>query len=116
MTTQDKFARKFVDLIAFAERNGIKVLCTSLWRNAVTQARMFKEGTSKADGVTNISKHQLGCAADLVVLNNNGQPIWKLHFKYNILGTYWESLGGKWGHRWFEQGKTQFDDIYHFEM
>jgi len=24
-------------------------------------------------------------------------------------------MGGVWGGRWYKEGKTPFDDIYHFE-
>jgi hypothetical protein len=116
MTNAAKFARKFVDLIQYAEQQGIKVLCTSLWRDPAEQLELFYNHKSKADGVNHFSMHQLGRAADLVILNDDGGTDWNISWKYHKLGSHWESLGGTWGHRWFEQGKTQFDDIYHFEM
>lgn len=116
MTASTKFARKFVGLIQYAEQAGIKVLCTSLWRDAAEQLELFYAKKSKADGIRKVSMHQLGRAADLAVLDDHGKAVWELTPQYTKLGVFWESVGGTWGHRWFERGKTEFDDIYHFEI
>lgn len=81
-----------------------------LWRTPEEQNTMFLNGVSNCDGYKILSKHQLGCAADIAVLKD-GKIIWKYCNEYEILGTYWENLGGIWGGRWKNP-----HDIYHFEM
>jgi len=105
-----KFARNLGKLLAFAEQRSIHVLMYWLWRTPEEQHTMYLNGVSNCDGYETLSKHQLGCAADIAVLID-GKIDWKYRNEYEILGAYWETLGGTWGGRWKNP-----HDIYHFEM
>jgi hypothetical protein len=116
MNAPDRFARNFIKLIQFAMMEHIDIICTSMWRDQATQLRMFHDKLSNADGVNEKSMHQLGRAADIAVMNPNNVVVWEDDPRYHKLGQFWESLGGVWGHRWYERKVTKFDDLYHFEM
>lgn len=111
MEKNDKFARNWGRLLKYAVRNEIDFLVTSLYRTTSQQAALFRDGKSRADGVNNKSKHQLGQAGDLVILHD-GQPIWDDIPEYAVLGKFWEgTLEGRWGGNF-----PTFKDIYHFEV
>jgi len=110
MTKREKFGRDLGKLIDFAHDNDINIITYSLFRTVEDQKKLFESGKSHCDGVNNLSKHQLGRAVDLVIMEN-GKAVWERNWKYEKLGDFWKSLGNKWGGDW----KT-LNDIYHFEV
>lgn len=111
MSEHEKFARMLGKLLAYAERQNIKVLMYWLWRSAEQQNEMFKAGgKTNCDGYKVLSNHQLGRAADIAVVVD-GSIRWEMRPEYELLGRYWEGLGGTWGGRW-----KGLNDIYHFEV
>ena len=110
-----KFEHTFAIFTFYSRSRGISFITTSFLRTAEEQEKLFKEGKSGCDGKTRISKHQKGRARDIVIIDKNGNPIWDYITDYDVLGELWEQLGGKWGGRWFKEGKTKFNDLYHFE-
>ena len=78
---------------------GTPVCILELYRSLETQRIYVARGVSK----TMNSKHLNGLAVDLVFLSDlqddgviNYSPE-----KYKLLGEYWESLGGRWGGRFW---------------
>lgn len=78
------------------------------WRSAATQARLYAQGrTMPGPVVTGVrfSKHELGNAFDLDLEGYSrevGMPLWR------FLGTWWKSIGLRWGGDWGDYG--------HFEL
>ena len=118
MATDDriKFEYNFAVLTIRAEIKNIRFITTSFLRTAEQQNELFKKNLSKFDGHESKSKHQSGRAKDVVIVDKDGSLIWGHVPAYDILAEIWESLGGTWGGRWYIDGKTEFDDCYHFEM
>ena len=112
---RSNFEYKFALLTFYARTFGISFITTSFLRTAEEQNKRFKKGKSLCDGYKKISKHQLGRARDIVIIDSEGNPIWEHIPEYDRLGKLWEQIGGVWGGRWYKEGKTPFDDIYHFE-
>jgi len=109
-----QFNYKFGMLSVYASIKDIKFICTAYTRTAPEQNKFFKDGKSNCDGYKKISKHQLDRARDIVIIDDKGNPIWDCP-EYLVLGQFWESMGGTWGLRWYEQGKTKFKDHFHFQ-
>lgn len=67
-----------------------------LKRSDEEQRRLFNKGLSKCDGKVKISKHQLGQAIDMYLLDSLGRLIdWKdIPKKAEYYHQYWETLGG----------------------
>jgi len=95
----------------------INFIVTDFIRTAIEQNKRFKEKKSLCDGYKKISKHQKARAKDLVIIDKKGNPIWEHIPEYDKLGEIWSSIAGKenWGGTWFKEGKTTFNDIYHFQ-
>lgn len=110
MTKQEKFARDLGKLIDYAHDNDINILTYSLFRTADEQKKLFDAGKSNCDGTEKISKHQLGRAVDLVVMED-GKAVWDRNWKYEKLAEFWKGLGNRWGGDF-----KSLDDIYHFEV
>lgn len=111
MEKHDKFARNWGRLLKYSINNGIDYLAYSLFRTTAQQQELFKQGKSHCDGVKARSRHQDGCAGDLVILVD-GAPCWDEIPEYAKLGAFWENvLGGRWGGHF-----NEFKDIYHFEV
>ena len=77
-------------------------------RTAETQAQLFKEGLSKADGINNLSNHQSGKALDFYAYVNNSSS-WEHHHLAMVACAHLQAasmLGYKirWGGLW--QRKT----------
>lgn len=118
--TQNKkrleFFLKFSALILYAWSKKIWVIPFSIYRTAEQQNEKFKAGRTLCDGYNRQSKHQLWRASDILVLDDNLNSAWDVRDKYLILAIFWEAIGGTWGYRWYEQGKVDFKDYYHFEI
>ena len=63
---------------------------------------------SQGKSWTTYSKHISGLAADLLILDSAGKPVWDVK-QYKPLGEFWQRLGGIWGGSW-----EQIDAV-HFE-
>jgi len=114
------FNYKFGMLSVWASIKGIKFIVFRYTCTVIEQNKLYQQGRTKpgkivtnCDGRKNISKHQRDQARDLVIIDDEGQPIWAHVPEYDMLGEIWESLGGKWGGNF--KG-VSFDDIYHFEL
>ena len=113
-----EFNEKFGMLSVFARFVGIRFICTSYTRTAEEQKILFDKDLSERDGIIKVSYHQLDRARDIAIIGEDGNVIndYKDHPSYTVLGEFWESLGGRWGGRWYKEGKTKFNDIFHFEL
>lgn len=121
-----QFVLNMAILFIYAHYCRIQLIITCLHRTAEAQFMRYQQGrTVEGKVVTNIdgykvkSKHQSWRAVDILIMRfSEGafRSIWKARELYEQLGAFWEKLGGKWGGRWYEQGLTRFDDVYHFEM
>lgn len=100
------FLYKIASLLTKAKDLSIPLICFTFYRSQSEQDKMVEEGKS----FTRHGKHTKWLAMDFVIYEN-GKCIWENDFRYNILGVYWESLGGTWGGRW-----NNLNDIYHFEV
>jgi len=115
--------RKLALLTFYAEAKGIRFNLTEFHRTPENQAERYAQGRTKpgniitnCDGVHSHSRHEFWEAADIVIVMDDGRRTLDPIPEYTILGEIWEQIGGTWGGRWFLDGKTTFNDIYHFEI
>ena len=101
-----EFTQMLVKLVIYAKSEGLNVFIDYVKRSAEDQYRLFKEGKSKCDGYKVLSRHQLGLAADIYIVNEDGQLDFN-HNDYDKLHEYWEKMGGRKKIEW---------DIVHFEV
>ena len=102
-------------LLVYAWFKGIKVICFTLWRSPADQLIEFAAGRSR----TRTGKHPFWLAIDLAVVDDVDHDFvvdkdeirWSNDPRYEILGIFWESIGGIWGGRWKDP-----KDPYHFEL
>lgn len=64
-------------------------------RSAEEQNRLFKEGKSKLDGYKAMSKHQVGLAADIYFVGDDGKSLVAPKKGWEYWHGYWEKLGGQ---------------------
>jgi hypothetical protein len=109
-----EFNHKWGMLSTYALIQGIYFIHpdTGYSRTTEEQNKLFKDGRSKCDGYEKISMHQLDRARDIAIIDEQGNIVnnYGDHPSYEVLGKFWESLGGRWGGH-FEK----FKDIFHFE-
>ena len=117
------FERKWRLFGFVAEAYGITFKTTCFLRTSEQQQALYAKGRTApgsiityADGINSHSMHEYGRAADIVIIDSAGAPVWPHTKEYDLLGELWERMGGKWGFSWFKEGKTSFEDIYHFEL
>jgi hypothetical protein len=102
-------------LLTFAWFKGIKVICFTFYRSSGDQRDEFNAGRSR----TLTGKHPVWLAMDLAIVDDNDSDLvvdkeeirWTVDPRYEILGIFWESIGGIWGGRWRDP-----KDPYHFEL
>ena len=102
-------------LLVFAWFKGIKVVCFTLWRSPADQLAELNAGRSR----TSTGKHPRWLAIDLAIVDDEDADLvvdkeeirWSSEPRYEILGVFWESIGGIWGGRWKDP-----KDPYHFEL
>ena len=111
-----EFERKFALLVTKAAIQNIRFITTSFLRTPEQQNSLFLQGLTNCDGYKKKSMHQLGRARDIVILDAEGDLVWVHTADYDYLGNTWEAMGGTHGGRWFKEGKTKFNDIFHYEM
>ena len=95
----DKYARK---------KLGTPIKVTSTLRTCSQQNALYAQGRTTPGSVVTgargcLSWHVLGRAVDIAIPGG-------VFADYELLGLYWESLGGNWGGRF-----TNIDDPGHFE-
>lgn len=110
-----EFVLAFAIFTINANYKGINFIVIDFHRTAKQQNKRFKKGGTLCDGYKKISYHQKRRAKDLVIIDAKGRLIWEHIPKYDILAEIWKGLDGRWGGDWFKEGKTTFNDIYHFE-
>jgi peptidoglycan L-alanyl-D-glutamate endopeptidase CwlK len=93
----------------------IQIMPTAFFMTAEEVRQYFLEGKSEVDGYVKKAKHQFWLAMDFVIVKD-GKLIWTRTPEYVKAGEIAESLGLVWGGRWFAEGKTKFDDIFHVEL
>lgn len=72
----EPFRSRVRTLLADLDRVGVKYAVTETRRSYTDQAAYFAKGTSKCDGIRNLSMHQAGLAVDIVPLDSAGRPTW----------------------------------------
>lgn len=107
--TRRQFTSNLASLLQYMENEGDAPIIDFVKRSPEEQLRLFKEGKSKCDGVKNVSKHQIGRAADLYLVDESGQIIdWsKVPDKSTKYHTFWTEMGGRMVIEW---------DRGHFEV
>lgn len=61
---------------------------TEGFRDRATQNKYFQDGKSKCDGITTLSKHQLGQAIDIMVYDENDRGTWEPKYYYQVAGIF----------------------------
>ena len=106
----------FAFLTIYSRLIKLNTIVSDFDRTAKEQNAYYKDGSSNCDGYNKISKHQRWRAIDILILDSQMKPRWKRESGYEDLGAFWTMLGGTWGGTWYDEGKTKFDDCYHFEI
>jgi hypothetical protein len=97
------FTAILVDLLDDMIRQGDHPIVDYVKRSEEEQKRLFDAGLSKCDGVTNISKHQVGRAVDIYLIKDGAMLDWAIvPEKAKWYHDLWESLGGKPSISWDE--------------
>jgi len=109
MRKRIEFLQMFRKLLAYAEEQGIVVICFSFYRTPEQQNLRYQDGKSDCDGYKIISKHQLWRAVDLAIVEG-GDCVWCRTLDYVKLGQFWKNLGGVWGGDF-----SKLDDVFHYE-
>lgn len=102
-------------LLVFAWMKGYKLLCFTFYRSLADQLKEYDAKRSR----TKTGKHPFWLAIDLAIIDDlNGDLVidkdeirWSNDPRYEILGVFWESIGGTWGGHWKDP-----HDQYHFEI
>lgn len=92
-----EFTRNLVNLLAAMLLDGEHPILDYVKRSDEEQARLYKEGKSKCDGVKVKSKHQLGKAADIYFVEDGKLVEPKRGWEY-------------WHKRWEEKGGNPMID------
>lgn len=115
---------KTEQLIKYSSEKGIDIIITDGYRSIEEQDKLYKQGRQNSEQVvTNAeggqSYHNYGLAVDYALLNENGDPIWDIHYDGNKNGEPdWfevadiaKELGFTWGGDW-----SRFVDYPHLQM
>ena len=102
-------------LLVFAWFKGIKIICFTFWRSPEDQLKEFAAARSR----TPTGKHPRWLAIDFAIVDDEDSDLvvdkeeirWSTDPRYEILGVFWESIGGIWGGRWKDPR-----DQFHFEL
>ncbi len=109
MSPRYNFTFNLASLLQYMVNQGDMPILDFVKRSTEEQQRLCKAGLSKCDGVIKISRHQIGLAADIYLLDENGKLIdWNLaKEKSEKYHNFWIQSGGKSALSW---------DLGHFEM
>jgi|GEM_PF-2929708 len=103
------FATMLVTFDLMLKMEGLYIYVTEYYRSSKRQRELYDRGLT----LTLKSKHILGLAFDIAIIDKNGKFLKEDDTKmYGILGSWWESHGGVWGGRW-KIGDGH--DVYHFQ-
>ncbi len=109
-------------LTQYAEAIGVYFIIYDFFRTKEQQKSRYAKGRTEpgrivtnVNGITARSKHQDWHAFDILILGPQNRSRWGAAAGYQVLGEFWESLQGIWGGRWYIEGKTKFNDVYHFQ-
>ena len=108
MSKRAKFTTELASLLEYMVNEGDTPILDFVKRSTEEQGRLFAAGLSKCDGVKIISKHQVGLAADIYLLDEAGKLLdWnKVGDKADKYHDFWKQSGGAKIISW---------DIGHFE-
>lgn len=85
-------------------------------RTTTQQQAVYQDGKSQLDGITKISKHQLGLAVDLVCYHpNTRQVTYEVQYYYYLAGLI-QSLAQTLGYNIAWGGWWKFQDCCHWEI
>ena len=109
MSKRSDFTNNLAALLQYMENEGDTPILDFVKRSTEEQTRLFTAGLSKCDGIKIISKHQIGLAADIYLIDVDGKLI------------DWNTVGGKadkYHDFWVQSGgaKTIWWDVGHFEF
>ncbi len=105
------FTYNLCALLQYMCNEGDFPIADFLKRSDAEQRRLYAAGLSKCDGEIKVSKHQLGLACDIYLLDENGKLLdWnKVPEKVDKYHTFWKQCGGtdtiEWDKPHFEWGK-----------
>ncbi|WP_054704129.1 M15 family metallopeptidase [Bacillus sp. JCM 19041] len=115
---------KTEELIKQSSEVGIDIIITDGYRSIEEQDKLYKQGRQNSGQVVTNAKggqsyHNFGLAVDYALLNENGEPIWDIHYDGNQNGEPdWfevadiaKELGFQWGGDW-----SRFVDYPHLQM
>lgn len=101
-----EFTKALSKLLAAMFLEGELPIVDYVKRSAEEQNRLYREGKSKLDGYKAISKHQIGLAADIYFLTEDGKSLTDPKKGWEYWHDYWIKLGGKPMIAW---DKTHFE-------
>jgi len=107
MAKRVNFTAALVILIQYMINEGELPILDYVKRSNEEQARLFAAGLSKCDGVTKISKHQTGEAADIYLISGGKLHDWKADDRWEKYHDFWAESGGRPAIEW---------DLGHFEF
>jgi hypothetical protein len=90
-----EFTVALAKLLIDMHLKGERPLLDYVKRSDEEQARLFELKKSKCDGKKKISRHQRGCAADILFLNEAGTGITEPKKGWAHWHRRWEEFGGK---------------------
>jgi hypothetical protein len=109
MSKRSDFTRELGALLMYMGSEGDTPVIDFVKRSPEEQKRLFDAGLSKCDGTKVISKHQLGLAADLYLIDNEGKFMdWsKIVDKALKYHAFWDVCGGRMQIEW-DRGHFEF--------
>lgn len=105
--------RKVQAIIADAKSHGVEVCCYETFRSSARQQQLFAQGATQ---LRVVGVHHYGLAADIVPLDENGNPTWDNTQAFKLIAhlahAYDLITGSDWGHPW---RPTSFPDLPHVQ-
>ncbi len=100
--TRAQFTKELAALLQYMINNGESPIIDFVKRSTEEQQRLFNAGLSKCDGIKNPSRHQSGRAADIYLVDAQGNMIdWnKIPEKSATYHDFWEQSGGRMRIEW----------------
>ncbi|MCA1596088.1 MAG: M15 family metallopeptidase [Chloroflexi bacterium] len=107
--------RKVLACVEDLRGNGIACTLYETYRSQQRQEQLFTQGATQ---LRHVGCHHFGVAADIVMLDGNGEPTWDsayeehYHMLYHAAAAHGLIWGGDWGHPWRPTG---FPDLPHVQ-
>jgi hypothetical protein len=106
---QNEFSRDLSYLIQYIQiEKGYECSVREVQRTMYQQRKYIEDGKSW----TKNSRHLNSLAADIIIFNAQGQPIWDKKTLQDI-GDFWESMHTS--NRWGGNYSKKYQDVPHFE-